>query len=365
MTVPFTDIKRTFELHQDEYEAATLEVLRSGWYVLGKQLDAFEREFAEYLGVEYCVGVGCGQDALILAVRALGIGKGDEVICAGNTYIATVLGITENGATPVFVDCNEYYQIDETLIESAITPRTKAVLVTNLYGQCCDLTTVRCICDAYGLKMIEDCAQSHGAKYDGMLSGTVGDLACFSFYPTKPLGAFGDGGAVTTHDACLAEKLQMLRNYGSKIKYVNEIEGVNSRLDEMQAAILRCGLRHLEESNALRENIARRYLVEITNPAVVLPQTRVSADNVYHVFPIRCELRDSLQVFLADNGISAQIHYPIPPHKAECYGGKDFANVKLPKTEEYAKTILSLPIYAGMPDSEVDEVISVVNAFEG
>lgn len=365
MSILFTDLKKTFELHQEEYEAAALEVLRSGWYVLGKQLEAFEKEFADYLGMKHCIGVGCGQDALILAIRALGIGLGDEVICAGNTYIATVLGVTENDATPVLVDCNEFYQVDEDLVEAAITSKTKAVLLTNLYGQCSNLTAVRRICDAHGLKMVEDCAQSHGASFDGRLGGTVGDISCFSFYPTKPLGAFGDGGAIVTNDDAMDEKLRMLRNYGSRKKYINESVGLNSRLDEIQAAMLRCGLRHLNESNAERVRIANRYLNEITNSAITLPLTREGADNVYHVFPVRCASRDELKKYLEKRGIATQIHYPIPPHQAECYQGEDFVKVNLSKTEKYASSIISLPIYAGMPEADIDTVIAAINEYKG
>ena len=363
--VPFTNLKLTFELHQEEYEGAILETLRVGWYVLGSQLSEFEGEFAYFLGKKHCIGVGCGLDALILAVRSLDIGFGDEVIVAGNTYIATVLGITENGATPVFVDCNEYYEIDETLIENAITQRTKAVLVTNLYGQCCNLPVIRQICDRNNIKLIEDCAQSHGAHFGNLKGGAVGDVSCFSFYPTKPLGAFGDGGAVVTDDLGIADRIRMLRNYGSKEKYVNERTGVNSRLDELQASVLRVGLRHLEESNLERQRIASRYLSEISNPFVELPRTRTEADHVYHIFAVQSTDRDGLKAHLAECGIQTQVHYPIPPHKAPCYSNERFARgVFLPKTEESAGSELSLPIYYGMPENDVDRIIEAVNAFK-
>lgn len=365
MQVPFVELKRVFELHQSEYEEAMLRALRSGWYILGGELEAFEQEFASYLGVQHCIGVGCGQDALILAVRALGIGPGDEVIVAGNTYIATVLGVTENGAVPVFVDCNQWFQIDEEAIEAAITERTKAVLITNLYGQCSNLTAIRTLCDVHHLYMLEDCAQCHGASFDGRLGGTVGDVSCFSFYPTKPLGAFGDAGAVVTNDALVCEKLRMLRNYGSRQKYVNEMTGINSRLDEVQAAVLRVGLRYLEESNAERVRIAGRYMKEINNPLVKLPETREGADHVYHIFAVLCENRDGLKSHLEENGIGVQVHYPIPPHEAECYSGESFIQgLHLPKTEHYAACELSLPVYCGMLEKEVDTVVEAVNSFE-
>lgn len=363
MRVPFTDLKRTFEVYQDEYEAAALRALRSGWYILGSELESFEREFADLIGTKYCIGVGCGQDALTLGLRSLGIGEGDEVIVAGNTYIATVLGVTENGANPIFVDCNEYFQIDEEKIEQAITSMTKAVLITNLYGQCCDLPTIKEICDRNDIFLVEDCAQSHGATFGGIMSGTAGILGCFSFYPTKPLGAFGDAGAVVTDDLEIAERLRMLRNYGSRQKYVNEVRGVNSRLDEIQAAVLRVGLAHLKESAERRREIAERYLSGISNPRIILPRTREGSDNVFHIFPILCPQRDDLKAFLEARGIQTQVHYPIPPHKAECYFDYGFDDAVLPNTERYARELLSLPIYVGMTDDEVSEVIEAVNEF--
>ena len=363
MPVPFTDLKRTFEVYQDEYEDAVLRALRSGWYILGSELDDFEREFADYIGVEHCVGVGCGQDALTLALRALEIGAGDEVIVAGNTYIATVLAVTENGATPAFVDCNEFYEIDEAQIEQAITPKTRAVLVTNLYGQCCNLPAIKDICERHNIFLLEDCAQSHGAAFEDVRGGTAGIMGCFSFYPTKPLGAFGDAGAVVTNDAELAERLRMLRNYGSKQKDVNEICGTNSRLDELQAAALRVGLSHIDESNASRVAVAQRYLSEIDSPLVVLPQVREGANHVFHIFPIRCERRDELKKHLEQNGVQTQIHYPIPPHEAACYSKTDFSSAELPNTEQYAQELLSLPIYHGMRTDEVTHVIEAVNSF--
>ena len=363
MTVPFADLQRMFERHQEEVEQAALSTLRSGWYILGEKLEAFEKEFAGYIGVKHCIGVGCGQSALILAVRALGIGPGDEVIVAGNTYIATVLGVTENGAEPVFVDCNEYFELDESKVIEAITPRTAAVLLTNLYGQCCNLPSLRKLCDERGLKLIEDCAQSHGASFGNVLGGAAGDISCFSFYPTKPLGAYGDGGAVVTNDDGLAADLRMLRNYGSRTKYVNETCGINSRLDEIQAAVLSVGLKHLDESNLERIRIADRYLAEIDNPLIELPRVREGADHVYHIFPVLCERRDELKDHLLERGVQTQVHYPIPPHKAQCYADRGYAEVSLPLTERFAREQLSLPIYCGMPNGDVEAVITAVNDF--
>lgn len=365
MDVKFSDLSRTYALYREEYEEAALRALRSGWYVMGSELEAFEQEFAAYVGKRHGIGVGCGQDALILAIRALGIGTGDEVIVAGNTYIATVLGVTENGATPVFVDCDEYFQIDVDKLEQALTARTKAVLVTNLYGQTCRLSEVRRICDAHGLWMVEDCAQSHGARWQGRMSGTWADVSCFSFYPTKPLGAMGDAGACLTDDRALAERIRMLRNYGSRTKYVNEVCGVNSRLDEVQAALLRVGLARIDEMRRMREDVAERYLSDISCPAVSLPKVRADAENVWHIFPLLCEERDELKRHLDGCGVHTQIHYPVPPHRAQCYEGRGYGSAGLPLAERFASEELSLPIYAGMPDNEVDAVIRAVNSFKG
>ena len=277
MQVKCNVLDRQFQLYQEEYEQAALRVLRSGWYVLGNEVRQFEEEFAQFTGRKYCVGLNSGLDALIMSVRALGIGSGDEVIVQANTYIATVLGITENGAVPVFVEPDEYFNMDADKIEKAVTDRTKAVMVTHLYGQASDMTRIAAIADRHGLLLIEDCAQSHGACYAGKMTGTFGISGCFSFYPTKNLGAFGDAGAVVTDDEAFADKLRMMRNYGSKVKYHNEIEGINSRLDEMQAALLRVKLSHLRELNDERKVLARRYNEGIVNPEVLLPRLRDGA----------------------------------------------------------------------------------------
>lgn len=282
MQVKCNVLDRQFQLYQEEYEQAALRVLRSGWYVLGNEVRQFEEEFAQFTGRKYCVGLNSGLDALIMSVRALGIGRGDEVIVQANTYIATVLGITENGAVPVFVEPDEYFNMDADKIEKAVTDRTKAVMVTHLYGQASDMTRIAAIADRHGLLLIEDCAQSHGACYAGKMTGTFGISGCFSFYPTKNLGAFGDAGAVVTDDEAFADKLRMMRNYGSKVKYHNEIEGINSRLDEMQAALLRVKLSHLRELNDERKVLARRYNEGIVNPEVLLPRLRDGAESIYH-----------------------------------------------------------------------------------
>lgn len=365
MDVKFSVLQRTTALHQDEFEAAALRVLRSGWYVLGEELKSFEDAFAKYIGRQYGIGVNSGQDALILAVRALGIGPGDEVIVQGNAYIASVLGITENGATPVFVEPDEYFGLDPEMIEAAITPRTKAILPVHLYGQICDMEKISAIAKKHGLYVIEDCAQCHGSAQNGKKAGTFSDLACFSFYPTKPLGALGDAGMVLTDDEQLNEKLRMLRFYGSKIKYVNEITGINSRLDEIQAAMLGVGLKYIEEGNAARQRIAEMYDKGIQNPAVKLPTIRPGCTHVYHIYGILCEHRDELQKYLERQGVQAQIHYPIPPHLSPCYAPLGHSRGEYPITERYAAQELSLPIYAGMPDEEVRYVVDCINSFKG
>lgn len=363
--VEFVSLKRQFDCCASEYEEAALRALRSGWYIMGRELERFEAQFAEYLGVKHCVGLNSGLDALTLAVRALGIGPGDEVIVPANTYIASVLGVTENGATPVFVDPDEFFCLDAAKLEAAITERTKAVLPVHLYGQPCEMETICAVAEQHGLYVIEDCAQSHGARLNGKLTGTFGTIGCFSFYPTKPLGALGDSGAVVTDDPILADRLRKLRNYGSGVKYVNELEGVNSRLDELQAALLQVGLRHLEEGVAYRNRIAERYLNEIRNPLVKLPKTRANASHVYHIFGVLCEQRDALQSHLAERGVKALIHYPIPPHLQQCYARLGHKKGEFPISEAYADEELSLPIYFGMPDEDVSCVIEAVNSFGG
>lgn len=330
----------------------------------GGQLEAFEKEFAAYLGAKHCVGVGNGLDALTLAIRALGIGVGDEVIVPSNTYIASVLGITENKATPIFIEPDEFFNIDADKIEAAITEKTKAILPVHLYGQACDMKRICAIAEKYDLKVVEDCAQSHGAMSGGKLTGTLGNIGCFSFYPTKPLGGFGDGGAVVTDDDELAERLRKLRNYGSSKKYINDVEGTNSRLDEMQAAILRVGLKHLDEGNNYRTQIAERYLTGIKNPHIYMPKTRCSSTNVWHVFPILCKNRSKFQKYLLDNGIKTLCHYPIPPHMQQCYERLGYACGDFPIAERIAEQELSLPIYAGMPREDVDYIIKTINMYE-
>lgn len=356
-------LDRGFQLYQKEYEEKAVEVLRSGWYVLGKELESFETEFAAYTGGKYCLGTGNGLEALQMAVRALGIGVGDEVIVQGNTYIASVMGITMNGATPVFVEPDSYYGINTDEIEGKITSRTKGIMVVHLYGMPVQMEKVMEIAHRHGLKVIEDCAQSHGADYMGKRTGTFGDIGCFSFYPTKNLGAFGDGGAVVTNQEELYEKIKMLRNYGSDKKYYNKEVGYNSRLDELQAGLLRVKLRHMTELTRARREAAHKYLTEIRNEAIILPQIREGAEPVWHQFVIRTKSRDRLISYLDENNIGTMVHYPIPPHLSEAYAYLNVGKGTLPVTEKYAGEVLSLPIYDGITNEEITAVVEALNKF--
>lgn len=361
--IPFNSLKYGFEKYRDEYIQAATRVLDSGWYVLGKEVEAFESEFAKWLGLDHCVGLNSGLDALILALKAIGIGQGDEVIVPANTYIATVLGITQNGAAPVFVEPDIYHNIDPEKIESAITDKTKAILAVHLYGQPCRMDEIMEIAGRHGIPVVEDCAQSHGATFNGRMTGTFGKISCFSFFPTKNLGAFGDAGAIATNDCKLAEKIRMYRNYGSKEKYYNEVQGVNSRLDEIQAALLRIKLSHLEEITIERNIIAQKYLNGISNHLIQLPKISPKARHVWHLFVVQTEKRDQLAEHLKTFGISTQIHYPVPPHLAEAYAGLGYQRGSFPITEKEADTIISLPLFNGMKQKNIDYIIDVTNKF--
>lgn len=356
-------LDRGFFRYQEEFENKALEVLRSGWYVLGNEVTSFEKEFAEYIGAKHCLGLGNGLDALWIAFRVLGIGKGDEVIVQGNTYIASVMGITINGATPVFVEPDEYFNIDASKIEEKITDKTKAILVVHLYGQASNMAPVVELCKKYNLKLVEDCAQSHGAKFNGQTTGTFGDIGCFSFYPSKNLGAFGDGGAIVTNDDKIAEDVRVFRNYGSEKRYYNKVVGTNSRLDEIQAGLLRVRLTHMNELVEEKKEICKKYLAKINNPLLELPKIREGATHIWHQFVVKCEKRDELIEYLKENNISTIIHYPIPPHLSEAYGYLGMKEGSLPVTERYAKTVLSIPLYNGLTEEEQDYVIEKLNAF--
>lgn len=375
--IEYTSLLKNYNLFKEEYEEASLRALRSGWYILGPELEQFEKSFAEYLGVKHCVGMNSGTDALILAVRALGIGGfnidlggsyEDEVIVPAGTYIASVLGITENGAKPIYVDCDpDTLLINPELIEAAITEHTKAILPVHLYGQSCDMDAIREIANKHNLPILEDCAQCHGSKWNDIMTGTGGTLAAFSFYPTKPLGALGDAGAVVTNDDELADKLRMLRNYGSRVKYHNESIGRNTRLDEVQAACLSVGLKHLDESNQIRIKIAEKYLSEIRNPKVKLPVTDPHATHVYHLFPVIVDDQQKFQSYMENAGVKTQVHYPIPPYAAECYqnapAGIADGEKLYPNADYTAKHEVSLPIYSGIDMEDVVAVIKAVNEY--
>ncbi|WP_026659860.1 DegT/DnrJ/EryC1/StrS family aminotransferase [Butyrivibrio sp. AC2005] len=356
-------LDRGFFMYQKEFEDKAVEVLRSGWYVLGNEVKSFENEFASYVGAKHCVGLASGLDALWIAFRILGIGKGDEVIVQGNTYIASVMGITMNGATPVFVEPDEYFNIDASKIEEKITDKTKAVLVVHLYGQASNMAPIVDLCKKHNLRLVEDCAQAHGAEFNGQQIGTFGDIGCFSFYPSKNLGAFGDAGAITTNDDKIAEDVRVFRNYGSEKRYYNKVVGANSRLDEIQAGFLRVRLGHLDELAEEKKHICERYLDELHNDKIELPKIREGATHIWHQFVIKSDYRDELMKCLDDKGIGTIIHYPIPPHLSEAYKYLGMKEGDLPITEKYAKTVLSIPLYNGMTSEEQDYVIKQINNF--
>lgn len=363
MKIQANRLEPAFLIHQSEYENAALRVLRSGRYILGNETKAFEEEFADYLGEGECVGLASGLDSLWITFRLLSIGKGDEVLVQGNTYIASVMGITINGATPVFAEPNDCFAMDASKLAALLTPRTKAVLVTHLYGMMTPMDAIVRFCREHNLFLIEDCAQAHGCKENGKCAGTFGDVGCFSFYPTKNLGGFGDGGAVWVRSPELAEKFRIFRNYGSEKRYHNCMVGANSRLDELQAALLRVKLKHLDELNAEKRRIAERYLKEINHPEILLPKTAPNTVNVWHQFVIRTKKRDALNSYLERQGIQTQIHYPIPPHLSEAYSYLGFGKGALPKTEQLANTVLSVPAYVGLSDEEQEYIIRAINAF--
>lgn len=364
MKIMANRMDRSFFMHQKEFEDKAVEVLRSGWYILGNEVRKFEEEFASYTGAKYCVGLASGLDALWLAFRILEIGKGDEVLVQGNTYIASVMGITINDATPVFVEPDEYHNMDVTKLEEKITSKTKAILVVHLYGQASNMSEIMRIAKKYNLKVVEDCAQSHGACFDGKMTGTFGDIGCFSFYPSKNLGAFGDAGAVVVNNEELARKFKMYRNYGSEKRYYNVVVGANSRLDELQAGLLRVRLLYLDEMNKEKEKLCKKYLSSINNPYILLPKTLDKATHVWHQFVIRTEYRDELIDYLNKKEIATIIHYPVPPHLQEAYEYLDVDRSELRVTEEYAKEVLSLPLYNGMTEEEQDYVIEAINSFK-
>ena len=364
--IKYCDLKKITDIHEPQLSEAVNRVVRSGWYILGNEVKNFEQEFARYCGCTYCIGTGNGLDALtiiMLAYKEMGIMQdGDEVIVPANTYIASVLSIIEAGLKPVFCEPSwESCNIDPKKIEELITPRTKAIMAVHLYGRCADIPQIEKIADKHSLKIIEDSAQAHGAIIDGRRTGNLGDAAGFSFYPGKNLGALGDGGAITTNDKELADIARAIANYGSQKKYVNIYKGVNSRLDEIQAAILSVKLKSLDADNERRIAIAEKYNAGIDNTLITLPQTDNREGHVFHIYPIFCKEREKLQQHLLANGIETIIHYPIPPHKQEAL--KEFNSLELPITERIHDEELSLPCNPAMSNDEVTKVIEVINSF--
>lgn len=364
--IKFLDLQKITAKYSDEIHESVNRVVDSGWYLQGKENEDFEKNYASYITTKYAIGVANGLDALIWILRAyieMGIMKqGDEIIVPANTYIASILAITENNLVPVLVEPSlDTLQIDDTLIEKAITKRTKAIMIVHLYGQCAYTQKIADICKKYNLKLIEDNAQAHGCLYNGKKTGSLGDAAGHSFYPGKNLGAFGDAGAVTTNDEELANTVRALANYGSRKKYVFEYTGRNSRLDELQAAVLNVKLKYLDTDLALRKQVAKYYMKHITNPKIVLPIVKDWDAHVFHLFPIRTKSRDELQKYLSDNGVQTIIHYPIPPHKQACY--KEWNHLSFPITEQIHCEELSLPMSPVITMNEIEKIVSIINEF--
>ena len=364
MKIPFVSFLPMEKELNDEIRSAFDRVLTRSWYICGEEDEAFEKAFAAYCGVQYCVGVGNGLDALVMILKALGIGKGDEVIVPSNTYIATALAVTYVGAVPVFVEPDlRTFNINPNRIEAAINKQTKAIMPVHLYGQPCEMDSIIAIARKNKLKVIEDCAQAHGATYKGKKVGTFGDAAGFSFYPGKNLGALGDAGAVVTDNKDLADKVRALANYGSDYKYHHIYKGNNSRLDELQAAFLSAKLPLLDKMNEERRRIARAYSEGINNPMVITPFILPECKPVWHIYGIRCKERNRLEKYLNENGIGTNKHYPIPMHLQECYKDLNIHVGDLPIAEEISSTELSIPMYYGMRDEEIQYVIDSINAF--
>lgn len=362
--IPCCHPRSQYLAHQAEIDAAVARVLDKGWYILGEETKAFEQEFASYVGMRHAIGVGSGTEALHVAIAACEIGRGDEVITVAHTAVATVAAIEMAGATPVLVDIEPgLFTLDPTKLEAAITPRTRAIIPVHLYGQPANLESIIEIARRHKLRLIEDCAQAHGARYDGRRAGSFGDIACFSFYPTKNLGAIGDGGIVVTDDPKLAERARLLREYGWAERYVSHISGLNTRLDELQAAILRVKLRALDQDNQKRADLARQYHEGLTGSAVALPGLRPEATHVFHLYVVRTPRRDELQQYLAGQGIGTLVHYPVPVHLQPAYRGRLAGNAGLPETERAAREVLSLPMYPELQSSDVQSVIAGIRSF--
>ena len=364
--IKYLPLKQINDMHGDDIRRAIDGVLQSGWYLRGEVTRQFERDYADYIGTAYCIGCGNGLDALSLILRAyieMGVMKeGDEVIVPSNTFIASILAITENRLKPVLIEPDIHtFQIDDSLIEEAITPRTRAVMIVHLYGICTYTDHIGDICRRHGLKLIEDNAQAHGCTFGNRRTGSLGDAAGHSFYPGKNLGALGDAGAVTTNDAQLADVVRALGNYGSEHKYVHDLMGRNSRIDELQAAMLDVKLRYLDTDNDRRKQIAAIYMNKVQNPLICLPCLSENLDSVWHIFPVLCERRDELQQFLTAGGVETQIHYPTPPHKQRCY--RLWNDLSLPITEQIGAQELSLPCHPAMTNEEANLVADLLNHF--
>ena len=362
--IPFLDFSAMHTELRPRLDAAYARVVDSNWLILGREVEAFEQEFAAYCGARHCIGVANGLDALFITLKAMGIGQGDEVIVPSNTYIATWLAVSYAGATPVPVEPDpRTYNLDPARIEAAITSATKAIMPVHLYGQPADMDPINAVARSHGLQVIEDAAQAHGARYKGRRTGSLGNAAGFSFYPGKNLGALGDGGAVVTSDDALADKLRVLRNYGSKVKYHNEVKGFNSRLDELQAAFLREKLAVLDEWNARRSMVAARYIEGLKNTGLVLPWVPDWAEPAWHLFVVRSQSRDSLQRALSEKGVGSMIHYPIAPHRQPAYAEMNLCEGSLPISESIHRDVLSLPMGPTMAETDIAKVLSAITKY--
>ena len=362
MQIPFLSLKATNQIYEPQIVETITKILSSGWYILGENLKQFETEFAEYCGVKHCIGVANGLDALTILLKASQFPENSEIIVPANSYIATILSVSNANLIPVPVEPNlTDYLIDYQAIEQAITPKTKAILVTHLYGKCCEMDNINSLAQKHNLKVFEDAAQAHGATYRNKKAGNLSDGAGFSFYPSKNLGAMGDGGAITTNNDALAKRIKALRNYGSNEKYIFDYQGYNSRLDEIQAAILSLKLPNLDTENEYRRKIARRYLTEIVNPKIILPNNNSVENDAWHLFVIRTEDREKFRSFLGGNGIGTEVHYPIAPHKQLAY--KEWQNSPLLITEKIHQTVVSLPLNTVLTETEISYIIQKVNQF--
>jgi dTDP-4-amino-4,6-dideoxygalactose transaminase len=362
MTIPFLSLKATNQVYEEQIAKAVTDVVASGWYILGDRVKQFEEDFAKYCGTKHCIGVANGLDALILLLKASEFPADSEIIVPANSYIATMLAVSNANLTPIPIEpFLDTYLIDYQAVEKAITSKTKAILVTHLYGKCCEMDEINSIAKAHNLKVFEDAAQAHGATYRGKRAGNLADGGGFSFYPSKNLGAMGDAGAITTNDDALAERVRALRNYGSSEKYVFDYQGYNSRLSEIQAAILKVKLPYLDTENEIRRNIVKRFLVDINNNKITLPDNNTVENDAWHLFVVRVEERDNFRKYLSDNGISTDVHYPLAPHKQLAY--QQWQNLQLPITEKIHETVVSLPLNTTLTPEEISYIIQIVNEY--